>query len=699
MSDKCQICGRNRVGASSGSLTQWIATCICDLESVNIDQAASLKICQTCGKRVLIGRSGSFTQWIFRHDCCGCETPTLLRLDAGGRASEVSSVQVRPDADEVSRVLGALSEAASSTGPKTDDKNSRWVMAPSVDGKTFPVDRFKPIYKLGSGNHGDVHLCLDLNLNKLVCVKTLQEINKDTLVLFQREAKAMSRLRHPNIVSILDFGITNGIAPYMVSEYFDGDSLEQLLQASGAIRWTHALAIGMEVAKALAYAHRNMILHGDIKPSNILIAETGKGQIDVRVIDFGLAQVLSQTLTGLEKSTKSPIGTPTYMSPDQARGLKYEARSEVYSLGCVLFECICGRPPFRGSSPLQVLSLHAQTAVPTFVSCGVQTPLEVETLVMKCLTKDPADRTRSMQALGESIEGILRHWGEGPGPSPPTGNDSGEPYLVPRRRRKSLVNTAIIVLVLFLGGVVVLGLLNRLEISSTRERRAAPIVVPGSSHDVRDSRVAEEAQEKLLGTGSVSPSAANDAFQTYDALMHGVQESGRISLTDAPDPDHNIDGFLDSDAHTLAIWSNLWTDRGMEKLVKMRKLQTISVGKSGITDQGLQYISTLPDIRELVLLGTTVTDKGIGFLHPFSKLRKLVLSQTQITDAGVKSISEHNTQIEELRLEGTSITDIALNYIQRLPKLRILDVKDCKGLTPQAKALYREQQPEVDFID
>ncbi len=375
----CRKCGlpKHRQNAG-GSITQWISTCNCDKEP-NPSKGDRLTLCPSCGKRFDAGRSGSLTQWVFRSDVCSCNRPQNVEIGSKGpRQRSTGRSDQTPHAPEEELQL---------------------------DPATFPTDRYKPLAVIGQGAAGVIYLCRDRLLRKKVAVKCLKSINSEQLVDFQREAKATSQLTHEGIVKVLDFGIAQSGAPYMVMEYVRGVSLEQRIRESGPLPLSEALRLFANVASALSYAHEKGIFHRDIKTSNIVVTEDTK---DVRIIDFGVALFANQDA---QQSTvvggRTIVGTPAYMPPDQANGLEYDARSELYSLGCVLFESLSGQTPFAGATALEVLSKHACASAPTLSSLtDCDFPSSVESLLAKCLEKDPDDRFQSMNEFQLTLKDI-----------------------------------------------------------------------------------------------------------------------------------------------------------------------------------------------------------------------------------------------------------------------------------------------------
>jgi eukaryotic-like serine/threonine-protein kinase len=277
----------------------------------------------------------------------------------------------------------------------------------SDQGPTVFNDRYEMHRRLARGGMSDVYLARDLLLDRPVAVKVLfAEYAKDPTFVerFRREAQAAANLNHPNVVAVYDWGQQSGTY-FIVMEYVEGRSLSEIIRTEGPLHPRRAAEITADVAAALGFAHRNGVVHRDIKPGNIMISPSGQ----VKVADFGIAQAISGGTEANLTQAGAVMGTATYFSPEQAQGRPVDPRSDLYSLGCVLYEMLTTRPPFTGDTPVAIAYKHVQEPAPIPSSTGVAVPPALEAIVAQLLAKDPAQR----YASAEDLRADLRNYLEG----------------------------------------------------------------------------------------------------------------------------------------------------------------------------------------------------------------------------------------------------------------------------------------------
>ncbi len=275
-------------------------------------------------------------------------------------------------------------------------------------GKT--VGPYRIAQKLGAGGMGVVYLAEHTLLGRRAAVKMLLpefSLNRDIVTRFFNEARAATAIRHPGIVEIYDFGFDSDGAAFIVMEFLHGVSLADRL-SHGRVSPQGVLVIARQVASALAAAHAAGIVHRDLKPDNVFLVPDPdvRGGERIKLLDFGIAKLARAQAQGVVQRTQtgSIIGTPSYMSPEQCRGISVDHRSDLYSLGCMLFELCTGTPPFVGEGAGDVLSAHIHLSPPTMHSLAPDTPSQIESLVQRLLVKDPALRISNAEEVMHAVD-------------------------------------------------------------------------------------------------------------------------------------------------------------------------------------------------------------------------------------------------------------------------------------------------------
>lgn len=266
-------------------------------------------------------------------------------------------------------------------------------------------ERYELNHLIARGGMAEVYRARDRLLDRPVALKVLfpeLSVDRSFVERFRREAQAAANLSHPNIVPVFDWGEDSGTY-FIVMEFIDGRPLSSILKTSGPLSPERAADVGAHVAAALGYAHKHGVIHRDVKPGNVLITDEGQ----VKVTDFGIARAINteESLT----QTGAVMGTATYFSPEQAEGLGVDARSDIYSLGVVMYEMATGRPPFLGDTPVAVASKHVREHPPAPRELNPALPPTFEAIILKSMAKDPAHR----YATAEELRADLLRFNEG----------------------------------------------------------------------------------------------------------------------------------------------------------------------------------------------------------------------------------------------------------------------------------------------
>ena len=264
------------------------------------------------------------------------------------------------------------------------------------------LGRYEIVEKIGEGGMSVVYKAKDILLNRYVAIKILRpEFIKDEQFIenFRKESQAAAGLSHSNIVNVYDVG-REGNIHFIVMELIDGKSLSQVIEEKGRLEYTEAISIAKQVASALSVAHKNQIIHRDVKPHNILITDSGVAKL----ADFGIARAVSKE--SLAEGSEKIMGSVHYFSPEQARGLYVDERSDIYSLGIVLHEMLTGKVPFDGDNPISIALMHINNPIPSVNESVKGIPPQLEKIIEKATDKYQTNRYKSAEEMISDLENI-----------------------------------------------------------------------------------------------------------------------------------------------------------------------------------------------------------------------------------------------------------------------------------------------------
>lgn len=656
----CTQCGKP-VG-KSGSMTQWIfdpSKCSCS--TAETKKTSTTKLCTLCGFPIAIAE-GSITQWIFKPRVCTC----LL--------TEQQTV-------------------------------SEGIQLPNDD--AIPGDRYHFQGVAGHGGAGTVFKAKDTKLGRAVAVKVLSDAtdeDRNQAEYFEREARAASKLQHPNVVTVQDFGTMKDGRLFLVTEWIDGITLAQYLSRHGTLSIEAATEVFSQVLDALSHAHNRSVVHRDIKPNNIMLGRTVSGDWTVKVIDFGTAREVDEDIDA--NSVDNIACSPFYMSPEQAGG-NVDQRTDLYSVGCSLFESLVGKPPFTGH-PLSVVMRH-QTEPPPHLSiaAGREFPEYLEQLIGKALEKLPEDRFQSANEMKEALVERRATIGQKQG-------------VQGRRFTPNPVAVCV-------GSVclIVAGIAMALSAGVFTAKQPINEMKVGKSFRVEEKiwdmtqvgggRYFTNYDEKNSHPVQLTPSGvrrlAKYKVTKIDLLDTGAEENVLLELTNLPFlTSVNLGGTDLNDRVVAELVPKLpdlvifraprtdITDASIDTLKNVPGLLILNVCGCPITASVFDKIKTLPpriglvglsatgandhtvariadlcpNIVELQLSNTAVTDASVPVIKKWKNLNTLYLSHTKVTDKGARQLAEMRN-LKALSLQTTGVSAETLKYLsQRLPDCRIL---------------------------
>ena len=568
--------------------------------------------------------------------------------------------------------------------------------------------------KLGDGGMGTVYRCRDLVVGRTVALKFLHPhlvLTSKWLMRFQQEAKAIGRLEHPNIIKINHFAADED-CPFIVMDYIKGDSLSEIISQEGVLETERSLKILTQVADALDHAHKHNVIHRDLKPSNIVILE-GTGDI-VKILDFGIAKIEESHSTANLTQTGEIFGSPAYMSPEQCIGKNIDARSDQYSLGCVLYECLTGSPPFVSTSAMEVMMHHISDAPQSLRegSLGKSFSKDLEKVVEKLLAKDPNQRFESMTAVFAALSNILN--------GRPLSSTAEENSRSKVAKAKS-ANMQGVAIGFGVGAFVVAlawMIYQTMSIGPNQESKrgefshpvaalpASPSVTPGQLGAMADKEFAAEIlnyrhrypnEVERFGppqTMDIDDGAMKLITQAFPELLIldlkdatnitsvGIKELAKLPLRQLyfanSDPK---DEALEEIAKikTLKVvevpGSTSYTDRGVLALSRLPHLEVLNIGNnSNLTERSLEYLAQSKTLYAINL--TMVPVKNLGILSK-TRLRQINAIGTLVDDANVAKLASLQS-LQDLCLTQTKITDASVPVLCGMKQLKTLQVKGCR---------------------
>lgn len=498
-------------------------------------------------------------------------------------------------------------------------------------------DRYEFIEELGKGGIGTVFLAHDRTLDKQVAIKILNaNLSDEESIRFQQEGILSGKLKHENIVSVHDFGITDTSVPYLIMEYLHGVGLAKMISVEGTLDTLFAIQIFQQICRGMRSSHNQGVVHRDLKPANIFMVANDDDSFSAKIVDFGLARLADQDsrLT----AAGSAIGSPLYMSPEQAQGLPGDERSDIYSMGCLMFEALTGSVPFQGETAVLTLMMH-QSVVPDRLEARAQRPFpsKLEIIVARCLKKLPDERYQSFGDLLhdlEVLEGeIIR--------------DDREAFFEARSR--SGIQKA-------LGSVTDFSTPIRTSLSTNENvikglivLSAGAIVVcagflinPLLTRNVKD--VVPEAPEVVQ---------FGDTLDTFSTLKK-VEVAGKTNIVGGPTTN----------------------DNDLRKLKQYPHMDSIELGGSQCEGTGFDPLLSGCEIVMLDMHGTEPTEEGLSTIASIRGLKTLNLKDCdELENKSIALLAKSKT-LKDFSFGGEHLTDDSFKYLQNFPALQLVTVDE-----------------------
>ncbi len=389
--------------------------------------------------------------------------------------------------------------------------------------------QYEIIEKIGEGGMGVVYKARQPSLGRFVAVKVLHSHLKSesaTIRRFQKEARAVGALKHQNVSGVLHFGVLDG-SPYLVMDYIDGQRLSDLIKTEQRLHWSQFKQIISQLCAGLSHAHNAGLVHRDLKPGNIML-EHERGTVCAKIVDFGIVKILREE-EGAEPLTQTGeiFGTPLYMSPEQCQGHAMDHRSDIYALGCVMFEMLTGAPPFRGNSPISTVVKHLHDSVPSLARDDI--PPHVQRVLQKALAKDPEMRFQSVDELAAALD------------NPGFALGGGEAHWAKLKLRESAFALPIAAIALVGIGVIVLAF-QSLPVKQTTSDTAPPVAVHSVKVPTTQSLLKDAGDRMLQGEYPAALAACEAAIRLNPHCHEAMTKAG-FALIQMKNPKKAIDYF------------------------------------------------------------------------------------------------------------------------------------------------------------
>jgi serine/threonine protein kinase len=545
---------------------------------------------------------------------------------------------------------------------------------------------YRVIRPLGRGGMGAVYLAVDTRLNRKLALKVmLPQFAADPVSRerFLREARAAAQVAHDNVVTVYEADERDGVS-YIAMQFLQGYPLDEYLKKKGTPGISPIVRLAREAAAGLAAAHRIGLVHRDIKPANLWL-EAPNGR--VKVLDFGLAKPVHAEAEVTQSG--AVVGTPAYMSPEQARGLKLDHRTDLFSLGAVLYRLCTGRLPFEGPTTMAVLTALAADDPPPVRELNPPVPASLADLVHQMLAKKPADRPATADEVARRLRSVAEELAvptarpvdnssAGPGSLTITAVPDANPFEsfdpvaelaasaasgLRAKQRPGHKLFWIAVAVALVAALAVWGVIV------TKKGGAGT----KSESSNRLAKANKDSTEKLSAT--VPPAVVADADRKAAGWV--LSAGGTVQVNDDGREIRAV-ADLPRDRFTVTridLFGRPLADADLKLCSGLRGLQALNLEGTGTTDSGVANLKDLTGLSELRLKGTGINDTGLAYLRNLTKLRDLTLARTAVSDAGLVYLGGCQELIE-LGLDVTRVTDAGLVHLKHLKNLKKLWLND-----------------------
>lgn len=540
--------------------------------------------------------------------------------------------------------------------------------------------RYKVLSILGKGGMGLVYRVEQIFLGKELALKTIHKsfLSDITVKRFEHEARAAFAVNHPNIIAVNAYGLLDDQTPFLAMEIVDGETLAELLHDSGPLPMAAALPIIIQVCFGLAHAHNNGVVHRDIKPSNIMILkgrELGT-EGSVKILDFGIAKFSHRDGGEIQALTKTGeiFGSPLYMSPEQCMGSQVDFRSDIYSLGCVIFETLTGKAPFVGNNALATLMMHQSEPAPTLAdgAGGKEFPEELENIVAKMLEKEPEDRYDSLGIVAHDLASIIKSKDRAQISRPLSLSTTDQSKEKSNNSRSNFLKY--IIAATIAASTLAMATIGVIQYGSHHPEKLAT-----ASPDERGQAKEGQAKEEAKSVQSKDPEKFSSSIELEPEELVKIQ----LKVMQARSENY----FLLKGADVTA--------KALEAIATAKGIETVDLLGSDISNENLDKLSKLP-LKSIILTSTNFNDIGAENLSSIQSLVTIKANQTEITDQGLSSLKKLK-RLKQLKIEGTKVTFAGVRNICQSKMLMSLSLAHCPLITKAQREQLSREFPAVRF--
>jgi len=650
--------------------------------------------------------------WNAVHLFMAIKAPILPRLVAQGFMNSGNQTPADQFKNQENRTVLSASGSSDFTGP-------------GLKAGDIIADRYKVLELLGHGGMGSVYKVEQIFLRQFFAMKTLtgHEFPEVAIRRFQKEAQAASKLNHPNLIKAHDFGLLSTHQPFFVMDLIVGENLSEYSKRVGTLSLQEVLKIFIPVCFALGYAHSEGIVHRDLKPGNIMLDKAAgtDEKYTPKVVDFGIAKLTDDENGNSVNLTRTGeiFGTPLYMSPEQCLGTKVDHRTDVYSLGCVMYEALTGAPPFHGDSALSLMMKHQSEEAQSLkeASMGREFPELLEAIVRKTMAKNPDQRYQNLLDVAQDLVILQQDQGSATSNLALTKNLNLIQKQLPKKDRRISWKEV--------SAAGLLGLLSGAVLGIVFGPKPAPEI---RYKDPPADVSATKAETLTLGNDPIVDleGSGKDAIRIYHfprnfsvGVIKKVSNKGVVSAPERAQGniripmDHTVELILkksdllshpqllrgfgeydinylvfqnDKDKNDVLLFnSDLAFDAALTYASKFKALVTLNAVDTSLSDVGIGSVRDCPFLLNVDVSYTKVTARGFRQLKNFPDLHVAGIGRMQNGNTLLPDLFKSKTLVN-LNVEGLDITDADMEKISRIKTLKILNFRQNPKVTDKGVA-------------